>query len=71
MASRARLMSDLAAVGALLAEVDDLYQRRADLMVRLRLLDPPVKIRELAEVAQITEGAATQVLRAEKQKGRL
>jgi hypothetical protein len=71
MASTKRMMSELAQVGAKLAEVDDLYQRRADLMVALRKVDPPVKIRELAEVAQISEGAATQVLRAEKQKGRL
>ena len=65
------LLAELAQVGHQLAQVDDLYARRLDLMVRLRKVDPPITIRRLAEVAGMTEGAATQALRQARDRGML
>ncbi len=58
-----RKLARLRKIGAELATVDRLYEQRARIIVELRHADPPVKMREIADAAGMSENAVHQAYR--------
>lgn len=67
VSDREDLMAELAHISDLLDKHPMLLARRRQLFAKARTMNPPIKIRELAAVARVTEVAIAQQLRKGKQ----